>query len=433
MTKVSTSTARAAAEITEEDRRFAYSAEGSYLALSKAKTGMSMPPDSLLEKRKESARLLQQSHAIAEKMGGAGFDCYRKTPYGLYRYYVHSRHVEKLPSFRRVIFIPHLAQSVRAPLVTALEAHLESAPYARMWTFTTGQRTPLRRLAPDVLGPEEPHLRRRCEWLHRKLSDLNAQAFMRRAGLEIIFRSTELGTPEINERGDKLANGGEIETDESGRIYFHVHAHVVVSPSRFLPPKAWDSVLKSVGKFWKFWWKDGSETRSGLIANPRECCKYITKPGEMLKLSGGDLVALQAQLSRLKLAQPMGALATEIKARKLAGNRLVKDSTPDGPVHREVKDWNKHGRQTEQEKNQAAAAKLARAEKAAAQRVVSRLLPGFGPAGVAEPRVVVMALNFDEPGGREHAAGEKPTRRDDPNSGESFCHEGSPTPAQRLL
>jgi len=372
-------------ELSDDDRRFAFSALGEFIALSKEKTGSTAPEERIAEMRKANAELLAQSHAIAEKMERAGFDAYRKTPFGLWRYFVHSRHVEKLPCFRRVTFIPHVAQSVRAPMVSALESFLERHPFARMWTVTSGPRTPL----CDV--------KLRTQMLHGKISDLNAQPFMRKAGVEIVFRSTELGTPETDGKGNVLSNSGEIERDETGQLYFHVHAHlVVVHKKGYIPPKKWAGFLKQVGQFWGHWWKDGGEDRGGRIAEPREVCKYVTKPGEMLKLTGPELVSLHEQLKRLKLVQPMGILADEIRARKAAGMVLVKRRTPDGAVYREAKNWNRHCRRTRTEGHQDAATKLCKPDRADVLRVVSRLLPAFGPCGVAEPRVVVLASTWDE-------------------------------------
>lgn len=385
------------AEISEEDRAFAFSANGEFMAMSRERTGATVDDVKVAQMRRASAELSAMSHAIAEKMRAAGFDAYRDTPFDLYRYFVHSGHVEKLPKFRRVTFIPSVAQQVRAPLVSALESHLEKQPFARMWTLTAGARTPL----CDV--------RQRAKQLHRKISTLNAQPFMHEAGVEISFRSTELGTPEFNSAGP--CEGGNIERDADGRLFFHLHAHCVVILKRgFIPPKKWANLLKKVSSFWVHWWKDGGETEngsatSGLIVSAREVCKYLTKPGEMLKLTGEELCELQRQLSRLKLCQPLGVLAEEMKAREAANLRLVRKQTPEGPVFAEVKNWNRRPRKTKEEASAEAAEKLGNAEtKGDSLRVVSRLLPGIGPCGVAEPRVIILAMNWDEAAVRNDAS-----------------------------
>lgn len=389
-------------EISDEDRRFAHSAEGEFLALAKEKTGDTAPDEKLIEWRKANATLLAQTHAIAEKAATAGLDCYRATPFGLYRYFIHSRHVEKLPCFRRMMFLPYMAQQIRAPMVAALEYFLATKPFARMWVMSSGPRVPL----CDV--------NERAKFLHGKISDLNASQFMRAAGVEIVFRSTELGTPEFNSNGHQV-DGGEIETDENGQMYFNVHSHLIVVQKNFIQPDAWKKLLQDVGNFWrgtdgkKMWWKDGSEDergrhRSGRLVDAREVCKYITKPGEILKLTGDQIVALQEQLSRLKLMQPMGALAVQIKEREEKNLRLIRKRTPDGPVLREAKNWNRHNRRTATEKAQDYVEKLERKgiEAGDLMRVVARSMPTFGPSGVSEPTVTVMASRWNETAVRKH-------------------------------
>lgn len=386
-----------AAEISDQDRAFAFSAFGQYLAICKERTGECVPEEDSVRVRAASKELLRQSFDIADRMAAAGFDAYRNTPFALWRYYVHSRHVERLPNFRRVMFIPHVAAQCRAPMLSALEFFLERhvAPRPRFWTFTTGVRVRL------------SGIRDRAKWLHRQLSLLNAQPFMKEAGAEIVFRSTELGTPETDQYGNRV-DGGEIEYDEHGQSYFHVHAHCAVVFDRFLKPAEMSALATKVQAFWPYWFHDDK----GGVRDARECCKYVTKPGEMLKLSGAELVELQAQLSRLKLVQPMGALAEEIKeregfVREASGKwsdapvnpprRLVKKRTPEGLVFREVKNWNRHGRRTKTEAAAERVAKLtAKRVGNAAARIVARLTPGFGPSGIVEPRIVVMATHWDE-------------------------------------
>lgn len=360
-------------EVSAEDRAFAFSAEGEFLAAAKESTGDSMPDDELRKRSRESAELLTQSVKIAEKMREAGFEAIRDTPWELFRYFVHSRQRESLPMFRRCCFIPYVAQMIRAPQVAALEYFLERNLHCRFWTFSSGIRV-------ELSG-----VRDRARWLHQKLKELNAQPFMRRAGLRFVFRSTELGTPETDAQGN-VRDGGEIERDESGQLYFHVHAHVVVEMTKGpLARAAWSKVVAQVGAFWPAWWGEG-----GAIRNARECCKYVTKPGEMLKLSGAELVALQEQLSRLKLVQPLGSLAAEIAEREETGRRLVKRKTPDGRVYTVARNWNRHARRTRLEKAADAAGKLTPADSRGACVVVSRGMPRIGKCGVSEPVVTVM-------------------------------------------
>jgi hypothetical protein len=374
-------------ELSEIAARYANEAQSAYQAICREETGTVIPPERIKETEKAASELLAQSHAIAAKMVSAGFNCYRDTPFCLFRYNIHSGHVEKLPAFRRICFIPYVAQSVRAQVLAAVESLLERHLFARFWTFTSGRRVPLRNLRP------------RIQWLHRRISELNAADFMRDAGAEIVFRSTELGTPETDSRGSfRGNNAGTIERNDKGTLFFHVHAHcVVILKKGRISPGNWEHLLRKVHEFMKRQWDDG-----GSIRDARECCKYVTKPGEMLKLTGSELVELQAQLSRLKLVQPMGLLAEEIKARREKGLRLVKRPTPEGRVFAEVRDWNRHGKQTGTEANFEAAQKLGKVRREEVLRIVARLLPASGPAGVKEPRVVVMATTWDEVAVRNH-------------------------------
>jgi len=368
-------------EISNADRAFAFSANGEFLALAQEKTGQVADAGNLSGWQRDQKTLLRQSFEIADKMTAAGWNAYRETPFGLFRYFVHSGHLEKIPAFRRSCIIPYVAQMERAATVAALTSFLECNPFARMWVMTSGPRTPL------------CDLRRTISAFHGRISDLNAAPFMREFGVEIVFRSTELGTPELSG-----AAGGEIETDAEGQLYFHVHAHlVIIQKFGFIPPDRWTEFQKKVQDFWGCWWKDGSDDRSGLIVNPREVCKYVTKPAAIARLTGEQIVALQNQLRRLKLVHAMGQLAAEIKARGTT-KRLVRVQTPDGPVYREVKNWNAHARRTDTDKDFAAGEKLNKPPGASADflKIVSRQLPRFGPSGISEPTVIVMCQMWDE-------------------------------------
>lgn len=365
-------------ELSDEDRAWAFSAHGEYAALCKERTGDVMPEDKLLKRQKASAELLDQSLRIVEKMREVprvGWDGYRDMPFEIMRCYLHSGEVEKLPGFSRCCFIPYVAQALRAPMVASLEYWLSRNMFARFWTFSSGVRVQL------------SGVRDRAKWLAGKLNELNDADFMREAGVRMVFRSTELGTPETDANGSTL-DGGEIERDETGQLYFHVHAHVVVELSKgFIPPEKWSALVGKVGKFWPAWWGEG-----GAIRNARECCKYVTKPGEMEKLAGWELCALREQLYRLKLVQPLGSLKEEIAARNEPGKRkrLVKRYTPDGRVYHVVRDWNAHSRRTRSEKAQDAAERLKRKDGDGSWRLLSRGTPRFGRSGVAEPVATVM-------------------------------------------
>lgn len=349
-------------------------AKGSlYLGLCKQQTGETIPDDILEERRSNAVKLIDLSHEIAGRLESQGFEAYRKDQFSLYHFYVHSNHLERIPAFRRVIIVPHVAAMTRNQMLSAAEFFVENHRFCRFWTFTSGRRC-------KVL-----EIRQRVKDMHRKLSKLNNQAFMLDAGIEIVLRSTELGTPEEKTDCSTWNNFGEIE-EEDGEFYFHPHAHCIVALHKgFINKEKWDLVLKSVWDFWGDQWDDGS-----VISEVRECLKYVTKPGEMLKLPAATLAELALQLRRLKLAQPMGALADEIKAREANKLRIIRTSTPDGPVLREVFNWNLMPALTDEMKDRIAAEKLSGKKERPFTRVVSRMLPAIGPAGVKEPRVMIM-------------------------------------------
>jgi hypothetical protein len=56
-------------------------------------------------------------------------------------------------------------------------------------------------------------VRERVELMHRRLSRLNAEPFMKMAGARIVFRSTELG---------------EVTRNDAVESTFHIHAHAIV-------------------------------------------------------------------------------------------------------------------------------------------------------------------------------------------------------------
>lgn len=358
-----------------------------YLGLCKTETGQAIPDEAQAKRREETATLRRQTEVLAERLEAAGIACHRESPFALYHYYVHTGHAEQIPAYRRCVFLPYVAQMLRMPTLCALEAFMQAHPFCRFWTFTSGARCKL------------SDLRERIQYLHRKISKLNGAPFMQSAGVEIVLRSTELGTPEFNAAGQAVGDkaAGNLEFDEeTGEPLFHPHAHCIVNLTKgFIPPEKWKKICAQVWEFWQHHLDLGENGRSGVIRNAREAVKYVTKPAELLKLSGPHLAGLWHQLRRLKLLQPLGTLAADIKARKEAGLRLVTKRTKDGRIYEAVKNWDKRGTSTQREKDAAAARKLARTDAAPVLSVVARLLPAVGPAGVKEPRVIILSNAFD--------------------------------------
>lgn len=369
--------------------------------------------------QRERATLLEQSHALAQSLEAAGVPAYRHDDTALWIYWVCSGEWQELAKFRRICFLPAVAAQVRSAKLAALEFFIQKNPFCRFWTFTSGPRVAL------------PQLRARIEWLHRKLNALNK--FLRlNYSVELVFRSTELGTLEFDDLGNARGeqNAGRIETDQEGNPLFHPHAHCVVQSLRGPVPKGeWQKMFSAIWDFWRdddggqLNWDGGRRGQSGVIRNARECCKYVTKPGDLLRLTPAQLAGTQAALSGLKLVQPLGELKKEIATRRAEKKRLIRQPTPDGCVWRECFDWNKHAETTaeqrEFEKNVLEAKTFASETATAARlepgqewprgkdappwcRVFARQAPAVGPRFVKEPRVIVGGNVFDAQSVRGH-------------------------------
>jgi hypothetical protein len=391
-----------------ERARFLH-AEREYHRHAKSETGNGIDPEQWARQQMDRAEVLAQSHELARRLESVGKTAYRNEALSLWTYYIHSKRFETIPHFRRICLLPYVAAMVRASKLAALEYFLERNPFCRFWTFTSGLRV-------GIDG-----LRERCNWLHRKLSKLN-HWLRENWGVEIVFRSTEFGTLEVDECGNRRGKGddGAIEFGPDGEPLFHVHAHCVIrSLVGFIPPARWSAMIRAVHDQWTdpagrpLHWDAGK-----AIRNPRECCKYVTKPGDMLKLTPKQLGRLHEAVFRVKLVQPMGSLAEEIRNRKRpeVGKTLRRYRTKDGCVWREVFDQNKHVAQDEADRedyNEAIKAQritkldtvLARTKPDACARmpeknadycrVLARMSPAVGPLGIKEPRVMVGGTRFD--------------------------------------
>lgn len=307
----------------------------------------------------------------------------RSTPFSLYTYFVHSRTVVRQEQFRRVMFLPAVAQKVRAPKLLAVESFIERHPFCRMWTFTSGPRCGL-----DELGD-------RVRAFHRRLSRF-ASWLRKTWSMEMVFRSTELGKLETRPDGSRDGEAGCIPRDENGRPTFHVHAHTLVrSLTGHRSKSEWSRLLRSVWSKWKHVWDDGSS-----VNDARELVKYMCKPGEVLRLNETEICDLYDQLAGLRLVCPLGSLAAEIRERKEKELTFDRQPTPEGRVLREVPDWNRHGRTTvESGTDRSVRIVLGKRPTKPADipaRIVARLAPSFAPGSLlAEPRVAVLGMRWD--------------------------------------
>jgi len=379
-----------------EAARFA-EAEADFAAVAEEETGLSVSPEEWARQKAERGEIRRQTHKLAEMLETAGVNAYRNDAFSLWVWYVHSRTAEAIPGFRRICFLPYVAAIVRSSKLAALEFFLQCNPFCRLWTFTSGQRVGISGLGERIAE------------LHGRLNRLNKE-LRKRFGVEMVFRSTELGTVEFDAENRAQGDAGGVEFDAEGNPLFHPHAHTVInSLVGYIPPKKWDAMISFVWAHWGNHWDAGQ-----IIRNPRECCKYVTKPGDMLKLSPAQLAGVYEQLSGKRLVAPLGTLKREIAARKAAGKVLRRKRTPDGIVWREAFDQNKYLEQEAADRE--AVFKLHQAEAIeridAKQgylgegslrrlsdhnvcRVLARQAPAVGPLGMKEPRVIVGGTVLD--------------------------------------
>lgn len=296
--------------ISEARRALIEQAEKEFAEDANTETGMSLSPEQYDARRKDRGDLRRQSKQIVEKLRAGGVQAMRDDEFRLWRYFIHTKRWEEIPAYRRICFIPDVAAQIRAPKLAALEYFIQNHPFCRFWTFTTGERCKV----DEIEG--------RLAWLNKTLGKLNSQ-LRERFGVDIIFKSIEFGSLEKRARG-KVATeeeaGGAIEF-ENGEPLYHPHAHCVIySHEGYLKPTVWAEVIATVNKFWRrggkriHWDCTGGES-GAVIRNARECVKYVSKPGDLLKLSTEHLVKLFEVTYRAKLCQPMGILAQEIRER----------------------------------------------------------------------------------------------------------------------
>ncbi|HTJ79873.1 MAG TPA: hypothetical protein VL357_12830 [Rariglobus sp.] len=378
-------------------------AEADYKAVCVEQTGVEVTPEEWARQKAERSEIRRQSHVLAHMLETAGTIAYRDDAFQLWIWHVHSCEAEKIPNFRRICFLPYIAAIVRSSKLAALEYFLQRHPFCRFWTFTSGQRVGI-----DGLGERVSNLSERLNALNKELYRLY--------GVQIVFRSTELGTVEFDAANRAQADSGSIEFDENGEPLFHVHAHCVVYSTRgFLSPARWKEMVNFVHGHWEHHWDAGD-----IIRDARECCKYVTKPGDMLKLSPAQLARVEAQLHGKRLVAPLRTLAKEIRARKLAGKCLRRQKTHDGMIWREALDHNKHAERDAADTEAAFALHQAEVKDridangmkgetetaplrwrgvgqmgrrhegmTAPCKVLARLAPAVGPRGIKEPRVIV--------------------------------------------
>jgi hypothetical protein len=159
--------------------------------------------------------------------------------------------------------------------------------------ITIGERIP----AGDALRNPMQHL-------HRKISRWASEAG-KRYGVEVFYRGTEFTI-------DRACT-------------FHPHANVIYAPRKPLPPDRWAEFLTWTQRFLGAWWKD-----CGTLAKPDEAIKYPFKPADLDYLADDQYGWLYGELTRLKLAQPMGSFKDFCRALEIEREKISFVATPRG-------------------------------------------------------------------------------------------------------
>ena len=272
--------------------------ENSYIGICKETTGKLVDPEQWSKGQNFRRKLHEQSLAIADKLESVGFDAYEDRDLTLVG--LCSEQAIEITSFRQVRFIPEVARRKRKTLFKDVEFYASTRPKLRTWTMTGGPR-----IGFDGLGD-------RIHTMHRMVSKLNDQPFMKDAGVQVLFRATELGTikREISKRV-RIKGSVEVPT-------FHPHCHLLIELERYLDPVDWEVLLAKVSRFWgTSHWKD-----CGVLRDTRELVKYCAKPDDLQELSGLELLTLQNILTRVRHYECLGGLRKERAERKKRKQRV---------------------------------------------------------------------------------------------------------------
>lgn len=204
--------------------------------------------------------------------------------------------VEPLDDYRPIRFLPLVAQRDRAGLLNGLlyfQHHEPIGKYLRLAVVTAGQRV-------SLYGD----LRETISRLSRKISKWASEAH-KRYRIYVVYRGTEF-------------------TVDSA-MTFHVHANVLYAPAVALPADLWAEFLSWSHKMFGAHWHD-----SGTLNDPNEAIKYPFKPLDIDGMGAEKVEWLYYELSRLKLAQPMGPFADFMRDLKSRRQKVAYVRLPEG-------------------------------------------------------------------------------------------------------
>ena len=256
--------------------------EKQYAIIASSLSGQAYDIDQWQKQGEQQQHLEEQTKQIADKMHsgyrhhGLGWsrivsaDPYRSTD--LYLLGLFSKGVKKLDNYKNISFLPTKARQQRNKTSKELNLFVHQNPFTRAWLFTDKRTTLL-------------YLRNTIQRMHRRLSRLNAEDFMKLYGARFVFRTTELG--EIFPLG---------ESDVS----IHPHMHALMVLDKKLSKEQFIELNKCIQNFWGAYSRD-----SGKIRNAREMVKYCVKPNDMEGLNSQQIIKLYHAQNGLHLIQPL--------------------------------------------------------------------------------------------------------------------------------
>jgi len=284
--------------IEAELERLQHQRESTYTRHCRNRTGETRTDEQHAKKTEEQSQLIEDSLEIALRLTAADRPALGTGPQ-TYIVTMLTEVAKPCINVRKRAIIPCVAAEKRAPLSRAAEFLLRtpSHKWDQFCTFTHGKRV---QIDPVSAGWE---LRQAFVELHRKLSRLNSQPFMKLYGAEMLLRASEIG----GLKDDK----GELKRDEQGRVTAHPHAHCLIHFARFLSR---DDMADWTRCVWAFW--DAHWSIDGALEKIREAIKYCIKPADQKALSNAELAALDIALFKLHRVQAMGELKEHIRIRR---------------------------------------------------------------------------------------------------------------------
>lgn len=337
-------------------RRFAHSAWSRYLGIVKQANGKTIKPEAKAKSDARRARKTGMSHTLARRLTEGGVNGYsgqKMHAVSLAGAVFGTHDHREIPGFVNNTIIPDIAAAKRAQILADLEHYIaRHGKKCRSWNFTLDSRKTTK------------EIRESSQFMQRKISELNAEPWLKSTGIRLVFRATEFGTltssakvaskPDSRGRWEvRCKHPGEyveryyptkeaasegarnlvkrwkrdpekyFKKNADGNWTWNVHSHCVVIKPEYLKDAKWSALLVRI----QHWWHGstgGGFYDSGYVKDAREVCKYFSKPADLLLLDASELVTLYNEKFKLRMVEALGPLREERGTRKRAFRRLVR-------------------------------------------------------------------------------------------------------------